>query len=170
MLVRRETDLDDAAIFALHNAAFGAGGDVVTAEAQLVRDLRANGDIIDALSLVAELDGAVVGHVVGSRAHLDGRPSLGIGPLGVLPEYQRRGVGSALMHAVIAAADALDEPAAVLLGDPRYYQRFGFRLAQPLGVFPPDPRWARHFQIRKLTTWTHRTRGAFCYAPAFDNV
>lgn len=72
------------------------------------------------------------------------------------------------MHAVLAAADALNSPAAVLLGAPTYYQRFGFQPAQPFGVLPPNPGWAQHFQIRTLTTWTGRTPGAFRYAPAFD--
>lgn len=88
---------------AVHNAAFGGGADVV--EAQLVDDLRAGGDIIAALSIVAVVDGDVVGHVICSRASIADRPSIGLGPLGVIPACQRRGVGQALMHAVLAAAD-----------------------------------------------------------------
>jgi putative acetyltransferase len=71
------------------------------------------------------------------------------------------------MHAVLAAADALDAPAVCLLGNPHYYRRFGFQLAQPLGVLPPDPGWAQHFQIRTLHHWTGRARGTFHYASAF---
>lgn len=54
------------------------------------------------------------------------------------------------MHGVLAAADALDEQAVVLLGEPSYYRRFGFALAAPLGLLPPDPAWTQHFQVRPL--------------------
>lgn len=170
VLIRQETSADRRSIFALHNAAFPTADGSVAAEARLVDELHAAGDVVTGLSLVAEIDGDVVGHVLGSRAHIDEHPSLGLGPLGVLPSHQHRGVGSALMHAVLAAADALGSPAAVLLGDPTYYRRFGFQLAQPLGVLPPNPGWAQHFQIRTLTTWTGRTPGVFRYALAFDTV
>jgi putative acetyltransferase len=174
MLVRRERTEDERAIAAVHNDAFAAADGQGAAEARLVDLLRAVGALVRALSLVAQVDGEVgadiVGHVAVSRAELGGRPSLGLGPLGVLPRWQRRGVGSALMHAVLAAADALDAPEVVLLGDPRYYQRFGFRLAVPLGVEPPDPAWAAHFQIRTLSAWTGQQLGPFRYAAAFDLV
>ncbi|MGH3687190.1 MAG: GNAT family N-acetyltransferase [Pseudonocardiaceae bacterium] len=63
------------------------------------------------------------------------RPSISLGPLGVIPACQRRGVGRALMHAVLAAADALDEPAVTLLGDPAYYSRSGSWREQRWGYF-----------------------------------
>lgn len=151
---------------AVHNAAFGGSADAV--EAQLVDDLRADGDVIAALSIVAVVDGDVVGHVICSRARIADWPSIGLGPLGVIPASQQRGVGAALMHAVLAAADALDEPAVALLGDPGYYHRFGFVAGASLGVLPPVPEWAGHFQVRPLTTWDDSLRGIFRYPPAFD--
>ncbi len=105
-----------------------------------------------------------------SRASVDDKPCLGLGPIGVLPAHQHRGVGLALMHGVLAAADALNEPAVVLLGDPGYYCRFGFVLAQPLGLLPPDPGWTEYFQVRPLTAWDGSLRGTFRYAPAFDRL
>jgi len=108
--------------------------------------------------------------VVCSRARIDDRPSLGLGPLEVLPDHQRRGVGHALMHGVLTAADALDEPAVVLLGDPGYCEAFGFELAQPLGIRPPRAEWAEHFQIRRLNAWTGSTWGTFHYAAAFNRM
>jgi putative acetyltransferase len=57
----------------------------------------------------------------------------------------------------------------VLLGDPAYYSRFGFVLAAPLGVLPPDPAWSEHFQLRRLTAWSGVT-GPFRYAPAFERL
>jgi putative acetyltransferase len=168
VILRREVPINRAAIFAVHTAAFARpdGGEVP--EANLVDALRDHGDVIPALSLVALIDKKVVGHVVCSRASIDECPSVGLGPLGVLPTYQGRGIGQALMHGVLAAADALDEQAVVLLGDPGYYARFGFQLAQPLGILPTDPHWAEHFQVRPLNAWDGSLHGTFHYATAFD--
>lgn len=166
VLIRRETPNDHAAVHAVHNAAFATEDGSTASEATLVDDLRAAGDVIPALSLVAERDGVVVGHVLGSRAQLNGAASVGLAPLGVLPRLQGTGIGSALMHAVLAATDALDFPEAVLLGDTGYYRRFGFRPAEPLGIKAPDPTWADHFQVRTLQAWNDQS-GNFQYAPAF---
>ncbi|MGH3801596.1 MAG: GNAT family N-acetyltransferase [Pseudonocardiaceae bacterium] len=160
--------MDQSTVRAVHNAAFGGGAD--TAEARLVDDLRADGDVMPALSIVAVLDGDVVGHVICSRASIAGRLSIGLAPLGVIPAYQRRGVGQALMHAVLAAADALDEPTVAVLGDPAYYSRFGFVAGATLGVLPPVPEWGQHFQVRPLNAWDGSLRGTFRYARAFDRL
>ena len=170
VILRRELPDDRAAIFAVHTAAFARSSEGDVAEAKLVDALRDDGDLIPALSVIAVINEEVVGHVVCSRATLGGCASVGLGPLGVLPAYQRRGVGHALMHAVLAAADALAEPAVVLLGDPGYYRRFGFLLAQPLGILPTDPSWSKHLQVRPLSAWDDSLRGTFHYAPAFDRL
>jgi putative acetyltransferase len=91
-----------------------------------VGELREDGDLIAPLSLVSVQDGVIVGHVCCSPARLgdDKTSTIGLGPLGVLPGHQRDGVGKALMHAVIAAADALGYAAICLLGAPGYYSRY----------------------------------------------
>ncbi len=120
--------------------------------------------------MAVEPDGQIVGHVVATRGHVDGRPALGLGPIGVLSRVQRRGVGSALMHAVLAAADARDEPLVVLLGHTEYYPRFGFVPSTELGIAPPDPEWAAHFQARALTAHTPELTGTFEYAKPFNDL
>ncbi len=167
VLIRRETAADVEAVHAVTEAAFAArpGGEV-----WLVGALRADVGWIPALSLVAEVDGAVVGHVVCTRASVGGSPALGLGPLSVLPSHQRVGVGKALMHAVLGAADALGEPLVVLLGDPAYYSRFGFRLASDLGITPPVEDWAPYFQARTLTAYTPSLTGPFAYADPFTRL
>src|SRR4051794_14373854 len=82
-------------------------------------------DVIDALSFVAILDDVVVGHVTASRAMVRAHPVVAVGPIGVLPEYQGRGLGTAMMNALLDAADAAGVPLVVLLGSPQYYGRFG---------------------------------------------
>jgi putative acetyltransferase len=139
VIIRRELATDVPAIRAVTAAAFATAAhsappvepDGVPGEATLVGWLRNDPGWLPSLSLVAESpDGQIVGHVVCTRGSIDGAPVLGLGPISVDPGHQGAGVGSALVHAVLAAADALDEPLVALLGDPGYYGRFGFR---------PDP-------------------------------
>ena len=126
------------------------------------------GDIIVELSFTA-LDGVeVVGHVTASQATVATEPVVAVGPIGVLPAHQATGIGSALMHALLAAADAADVPLVVLLGAPQYYGRFGFRPATELGVIAPEPEWGDAFQARPLTAHTQSVAGPFQYAAAFS--
>lgn len=166
--IRRETEGDAPLIHALHDAAFATVAYASGTEAAIVDALRGSEDWVPQLSLVAEVDGKPAGHVVCSYGRLGERRILGLGPIGVDPALHGKGIGSALMHAVVAAADAMDEPAIILLGSPDYYGRFGFESAAPYGIEPPDPAWAEAFQIRRLTNWSDDLRGAYVYSPGFD--
>lgn len=173
MIVRRESPGDEAAVTGLHTAAFPAsrgGGDPV--EVTLLAALRRSDAWLPRLSLVATDGAAVVGHVVCSRAHIGDRlqPALGLGPIGVDPDHQARGVGSALIHAVLGAAEATDERLVALLGEPGFYGRFGFVDAAEGGVTAPDPAWGRYFQIRLLSRDTADLRGRFHYARPFADL
>jgi putative acetyltransferase len=171
MLIRRELPGDVEAIRAVIAAAFDPQGAATPVEVGLVDELRASDAWLPALSLVAiRPDGELVGHVVCTRARIGEEPVLGLGPLAVHPSQQRRGVGLALMHAVLGAADALGEPLVVLLGHADYYPRFGFRLAAEYGITPPVPEWAPHFMVRTLSAYRPELRGAFAYAEPFDRV
>ena len=177
MIIRREHPLDHDAVRALHLAAFTrdpvsgverSSEDVV--EARLVDALREDAGFLPRLSLVAVVDDVVTGHVIATRGWLEpfGAPVLGLGPLGVLPDAQGRGVGTALVHSVLAVAEAAGETLVALLGEPAYYGRFGFRPAGELGVLAPDPRWGRHFQARWLAG--PRPGGTFRYADPFQRL
>jgi putative acetyltransferase len=168
MLVRRERPEDVRAVRRIHAAAFPADVDGTVVEAALVDALRASPDWLPALSLVADVGGTLVGHVVCSRAWVAGRAAvLGLGPIGVVPGYQRRGVGTALVHAVVAAAEARDEALVGVLGEPRFYARFGFVAAGRLGIGAPDPTWGDAFQVRPLRPGEPAVSGPFAYAPPF---
>jgi len=173
VLIRRERAGDERAVHRIHDLAFGPESGVPAQEATLVDLLRQDPDAwLPRLSLVAEEDELPIGHVLCSRGVLRGEmPVLGLGPIGVLPHHQRMGVGTALVHAVCAAADALDETIVVLLGDPRYYSRTGFVLAEQFRITPPVPAWAPHFQARPLTGFDPAVQyGEFRYAPGFDSI
>ena len=193
VLIRREGETDAEAIRAVTAAAFarpGALGQAPSAQAppgqappgqaplgqappevRLVDELRASGAWIPALSLVAIGPGGdVTGHVLCTRGYVADVPVLALGPLGVRPDRQRAGVGSALMHAVLGAGDALGEPLVALLGDPGYYTRFGFRLSREYQITPPVASWQPHFQVRLLTAYRPSARGMFRYAEPFDRL
>jgi len=178
VLIRREGETDADAIRAVTAAAFarpGAPGQdpprPAPPEVRLVDELRASGAWIPALSLVAIGPGGdVTGHVLCTRGYVADVPVLALGPLGVRPDRQRAGVGSALMHAVLGAGDALGEPLVALLGDPGYYARFGFRLGREYQITPPVASWQPHFQVRLLTAYRPSARGMFRYAEPFDRL
>lgn len=120
--IRAETPKDGTGVRAVNLAAFPD-----TAEADLVDDLRIQAQPI--ISWLAEVDNKVVGHIMFSPVSLSGRTDLklmGLAPLSVLPEYQSRGVGSALVNAGLKICKELGYGAVVVLGSPSYYQRFGF--------------------------------------------
>ena len=173
MLIRRESATDAAAIRVITAAAFARPGrpGQAPAEVRLVDELRDGEAWLPALSLVATgPDGDVTGHVLCTRAHVEEAPVLALGPLTVRPESQRGGVGTALMHAVLGAADALGEPLVALLGDPGYYRRFGFRLAGQYRIIPPVASWQPHFQVRVLSCYRPPVAGTFRYAEPFDRT
>ena len=172
MIVRRERPGDLAATRAVQAAAFpipdGADEPV---EAGLLDQLREDEGWIDGLSLVAEVDGEVVGHVVCTRGTVgaDRRPALGLGPIGVRPDRQGQGIGSALVHAVVAVAEDRGETLVALLGSTEYYRRLGFVPAADHGVEAPDPSWGAHFQVRVLDP-SAVVAGPFAYAAPFNRL
>lgn len=177
MIVRRETVDDIGAISAVTAAAFSEAARSAPpvepggppGEVALIAWLRADPGWIPSLSFVAVEDGRIIGHVVATRGDVDGAPALGLGPLSVAPHHQGSGVGTALMHSVLGAADALGEPLVCLLGEPAYYRRFGFVPAATTGVLAPDPLWGDHFQIRTLTAYEGQA-GRFHYAAPFTRL
>jgi putative acetyltransferase len=171
MLIRREAESDVDAVAEVTTAAFGKDAEGEPVETRLLAELRRDPAWVPELSLVAVADdGRVVGHVVCTRARSGASPALGLGPISVHPEHQGQGVGSALMHAVLGAAEALGAPAVVLLGEPGYYSRFGFVAAAELGIRPPVADWEPYFQVRPLAGWSPSLRGEFTYADPFTRA
>ena len=164
MIVRPERRGDIDAIRAVHDAAFGGQN-----EGRLVDALRAAGKLV--VSLVAERDGEVVGHIgfspVTSAAAARG---FGLAPLAVRPDAQRLGVGGMLVVEGLAAAARSGCEFVVVLGDPRYYGRFGFRPAAPRGL-ADEFGGGDAFQVIELRTGAiPQGVGLVRYAPEFSLV
>jgi putative acetyltransferase len=143
-VIRPERPGDEDAIRSVQTAAFGRDD-----EAKIVDDLRAGNEYTPELSLVAEEQGVLVGHVMVSRAHVEpsGDRILLLGPIGVVSERQGEGIGSALVEAALAGARDLGATCVVLIGSPAYYERFSFLQAEPLGLLPPE-RWGHRAPSR----------------------
>ena len=140
MVIRDETAADRAAITGVTQRAFASHAFSRQTEHFIIRALRA----ADALtvSLVAEREGAVVGHIAFSPVTVsDGRAGwYGMGPVSVSPECQRQGIGSRLVEAGLTRLKALKAAGCLLVGDPAFYRRFGFESPQGLGHegVPPE--------------------------------
>ncbi len=165
--VRPSAPADEPAILRVVETAFSQLTGDASQELTVVRRTWGLRPTHPVLELVAEVGGTVVGHVLAAAGSLDGRASAvaGVAPLSVVPSHQHRGVGSALLGALVSAAERRSWPLLVLLGDPAFYGRAGFEPAAALGityagVAPGDP----HFQARRLHGYDGSPTGAFVYA------
>ncbi len=158
---------DHAAVGALHERAFGQ-----PAEARLVEALHAAGAAM--LSLVAERDGRVVGHVLFSPVTVrDGArawDAIGLGPVATLPEQQRQGIGSALVRAGLDACRVRGHPVVFVLGHASYYPRFGFRPAAEAGLRWEHGHEGSFFVVELEPGALAGRRGVVRYRPEFAGV
>jgi predicted N-acetyltransferase YhbS len=170
VVLRSEQPGDRDALLALTADAFAVspvtGLPVVgePVEVKILRELFVAEEYLPEFSIVAELDGEIVGHVISTRAWVDDLELLGLGPIGVTPRLQRHGIGSALMRETVVRANAAGEKGIALLGSTEYYPRFGFVPATSLGVEAPDRSWGDHFQLLPLALWPGGVHGTFRYA------
>ncbi|WP_417497372.1 GNAT family N-acetyltransferase [Maricaulis sp.] len=172
MQIRPCESEDHAGVDALLRAAFPEPG-----EAQLTVALRAAD--ADTLELIAELDGVIAGVVMfspataktGAGAEI---PGLALGPVAVLPDYQNRGIGAALIEAGLDFIRTLGPTYCIVLGDPDYYSRFGFEPAPSLDLHwtgDPEDKTGNAFQVMALNGAPNLPRGTRIeYHPAFDIV
>jgi putative acetyltransferase len=167
--VRPEAEADFEAIGEVVRLAFRSH-----VEGRIVREIRASGNYIPELALVAIADEQVVGHVMVSHTELDtdgGRQQIAmLSPLAVHPGRQGEGIGGRLVREVINRADRRGEPLIVLEGSPLYYPRFGFRYSVPEGIIIHLPDWAppEAAMMIPLTAYRPELRGTVVYPPAFD--
>ena len=138
----------------------------------LTARLRKSEDFIPQLSLVAELEGEIIGHIMFSRLTIesidDSVESLALSPVSVLPQYQREGVGSKLIVEGLRKAKELGYKSVIVLGHDNYYPRFGFKAASKWGIratfdVPDELFMALELEIGGL----HKVNGVVLYPPEF---
>lgn len=158
-----ETPADAAAIRAIHLAAFPT-----SAEADVVEAMRGSDGYI---GLVAEADGEPAGHLVLTPVTLatgsGDRRGLGLAPMAVLPQHQKKGVGGALLRAAIEGARERGEEFIVVLGEPAYYERFGFRRAAPVLRWRSE-QYDPYFLVLTLRGEEPSLAGTITYHPAIE--
>lgn len=168
--IRPEGPDDRQAVFDVNHAAFGREN-----EARLVDALRQSPAFVPQLSLVAVDDSRVVGHVLFTRVTVRGASqapdALALAPMGVLPPYQKQGIGSALVRRGLENARDLGHRVVIVVGHPEYYPRFGFVPAKPLGILAPFEVPSEAFMVLELQPNALRgVQGQVEYPPEFDQV
>ena len=137
VVIRQELENDHEAVYQVVKSAFEkmelANGD----EQDLVNRLRKSEAFIPELSLVAELDGQIIGHILFTRMKIGDHPSLALAPVAVLPEYQGQGVGGKLIVEGHRIAKELGYGSVILVGHSSYYPRFGYRPASQWKITAP---------------------------------
>lgn len=162
ILIRSETPPDTAAIAGVHLQAFAGHPHSDQTEHLIVERLRQRGRL--AVSLVAEDGGKVVGHIALSPVLVDGLACgwFGLGPVGVLPACQGKGIGAALVEQGLSALRKRGAAGCVVLGEPAYYGRFGFRAQEGLHYPGPPPDY-----FMALALHGALPSGLVAYDPAF---
>lgn len=167
LLIRNERSTDHAAVRAINTAAFGQA-----AEADLVDALRDRADRV--ISLVADIEHEIVGHILFSPVTLPGHDALaiaGLAPMAVAPDRQRTGIGSALVRAGLVQCRSNDYRAVVVLGHAEYYPRFSFRPASRFGIGCEYDVPENAFMVLELEPgYLRGASGTIRYHPAFGIV
>ena len=172
IVIRQETAADQAVVYALVKEAFRGEEQSDHLEQELVDNLRRSESFIPELSLVAELDGVIVGHILVTRIKIRNDEasfdSLALAPVSVLPEYQRQDIGGKLIRAAHKIARELGHESVVLVGHKDYYPRFGYRLCELFDIKIPFDAPPEYCMAIELTpNALKHVSGTVVYDPAF---
>lgn len=137
MIIRQEMPKDYKEVYTLTKTAFAEMEHADGTEQDLVERLRTCAAFIPALSLVAEIGGHIVGHIMFTKITIGGTDALCLAPLSVLPEFQHQGIGGALIRNGHEIAQSLGYGVCVLIGHKDYYPRFGYEIASKYGITLP---------------------------------
>ncbi len=171
--IRQETAEERREIEALTRAAFWNVYRPGCTEHYLLRVMRGSPAYIKELGLAALCGGRIVGHIAYTRSRIAGAhgetASVTFGPLSVLPEFQRRGIGGALVRRSMEKAAELGFTSVVIFGDPAYYSRFGFEAAEKFGIRRSDGKFAAALLACELVPGALReAAGRFLEDAVFD--
>jgi predicted N-acetyltransferase YhbS len=166
ILIRKEEKKDYNDIFDVNRLAFGQ-----EEESRLVNRIRNGSNFIPDLSLVAEKDGKIIGHILFSRIKIKGNSifeCLALAPMAIVPEFQKKGVGSQLIEAGISKAKELNYKSIIVLGHKNYYPRFGFKKASKYNIKCPFEVPEEAFMVLELSKNALKDKaGTVIYPPEF---
>jgi putative acetyltransferase len=168
MIIRCETLQDYPKITEVVTLTFGQPN-----EAKLVEEIRSSDYYIPELSFVAEIDGNIVGHVLFSYIHLVNKETLlvlALAPVGVHPQFQNQGIGSAMVEYGLEKADAFGEALVIVLGHPSFYNRFGFVSSTNYNIKSPFEVPPEAFMVKPLKNYEPKYIGEVVYPQAFHSV
>lgn len=167
MLIRRETSNDYEKVYYVVKQAFAYAEHSDGNEQDLVEALRESSAFIPQLSLVAEIDGKIVGHILFTEAKVGSDIVLVLAPLSVLPEFQKQGVGAALIRKGHETGKELGYEYSLVLGSEKYYPRFGYLPAIQFGIEIPEGMPSVNFMAIQLQEHARPINGAVTYAKEF---
>jgi predicted N-acetyltransferase YhbS len=167
MNIRRERPEDYNKIYTVVKEAFASAEQADGNEQDLVTALRKGESYIPELALVAEEDGKIVGHIMFTRAKVGEMAVLALAPLSVLPEYQQRGIGTALIAEGHKIAKESGYGYSVVLGSETFYPFSGYVPADTLGILPPFDVPRENFMAIKLDESAPPVSGTMKYAKEF---
>ncbi len=168
MLIRKEEPRDYETIYYVVKDAFHSAEHADGNEQDLVNALRKGEAFIPELSLVAEIDGKIVGHIMFTRATVGENTVLALAPLSVLPEYQRKGIGISLIKTGHKIASELGYGYSIVLGSQNYYPKAGYLPAYRFGIKPPFDVPDENFMACKIKENTSDIHGMIKYAEEFE--
>lgn len=167
MIIRQEASGDYDEVYGLVREAFASAEHSDGNEHDLVAALRKSAAFVPELSLVAEVGGRIVGHILFTEATVGDGTVLALAPLSVLPAYQKTGVGTALMEEGHRIARELGYAYSVVLGSETYYPRVGYLPADAFGIEAPEGVPAENYLAIKLREDAAFVSGPVAYAEEF---
>ena len=167
VIIRQEEFKDHPAVYAVIKSAFAGAAHADGNEQDLASALRQSDAYLPELSLVAEVGGKIVGHILFTKVAIGGSIQLALAPLSVLPEYQRQGIGSALIREGHRQARELGYGYTIVLGSEMYYSRMGYVPAKSFGIASPFAVADENFMAYKLREDAPAISGVVQYAQEF---
>ena len=167
LTIRQENKNDYEEVYKVIKTAFETAEHSDGNEQDLVVALRKSDNFIPELSLVAVMDNKIVGYILFTKIKIGKQEELALAPLGVLPEYQKQGIGSVLIQEGHKKAKELGYHYSVVLGSDKYYPKFGYIPAKEYGIVAPFDVLDENFMAIKLNSDEKKIEGIVEYAKEF---